>query len=275
MWWFEVAFIFILGAIIGSFLNVVIIRLNTGKSPTGRSGCMSCGASLLPVHLVPIVSYFYLQGRCAHCGSAISIQYPLVEFFTAVLFVAVWVQGFTFLGTVIMWGVISTAVVITVYDLRHTIIPNTAVYTFGLLSFIWSTGNSFGLPPGHIGLLLLKVFAGGIIVAAPLFFLWFISKGKWMGLGDVKLALGIGWLLGTYGGLNALFAAFVIGAVTGIALLYGGRFLSLVIKHLPLSISHARFTMKSEIPFAPFLLLGCLLVFLFDMDLIAWFEALI
>ena len=115
------------GLIIGSFLNVIILRLHTGQSSSGRSGCMSCGAQLSWTELVPVFSFFALRGRCKTCGSSISHQYWIVEVLTAVLFALIASQNFGLLISAFYVVVASLLVVIGAYDLRHTIIPNKLV----------------------------------------------------------------------------------------------------------------------------------------------------
>src|SRR3989344_1792899 len=95
-------FVFILGTIIGSFLNVVILRYNTGSSIQGRSGCMSCGKPLVWYELFPVLSFLFLLGRCGGCKSRISAQYPLVELLTGIIFLLTFLQfspSFAFLGS--------------------------------------------------------------------------------------------------------------------------------------------------------------------------------
>ncbi|MDP2650260.1 MAG: prepilin peptidase [bacterium] len=267
--WFGSVVFFVFGAIVGSFLNVLIIRLHTGRSATGRSGCMSCEAPLNPLQLVPVFSYFYLRGRCARCGCAISLQYPLVELATALLFVLVWSEVLPVTHTLILLAIVSTLILIVAYDLRHTIIPDEAVYVFITLAFLWGVLDVLGSSFPETAFGIFAVVVGGLAIAFPLWVLWAVSHGAWMGFGDIKLALGIGLMLGIYGGLQALLLAFVLGAVVGGALMYVPGMLARVVQTAPLSIPRARFTMKSEIPFAPFLLAGFLLVLFFDIDVIA------
>ncbi len=149
-----------------------------------------------------------------------------------------------------------------VYDIRHKIIPDGVVYTFAILSLgkILITipfVELFHFPA------LLDLLSGPILFLFPFFFLWFISKGEWMGLGDGKLALGMGWFLGFAYGISAIVLGFWIGAVVGLLIL-------LVQKigkgNSPLSFGLGHLTMKSEIPFGPFLILGLLLVFFLHID---------
>ena len=260
----ELFIVALFGCIVGSFLNVYILRLNTGRSTTGRSGCMSCRKQLTWQELIPVISFFMLRGRCRGCGSRISHQYWIVEILTALLFVCVWLQGLPLIPAVLMLVLVSELVVIAVYDIKHTIIPNTVVYPFLLTALLLSASLLGTYTPKSIALYVAVSVINGVIVALPLLLLWVFSRGRWMGLGDVKLVLGFGMLLGVYYGLMAMMLGFVIGAVVGLFLLYAPR----VIKHMSLSPTSTRFTMKSEIPFAPFLIVGFFLVLFFNADLI-------
>jgi len=248
---FNTLLFFIFGAIIGSFLNVVVLRYNTGCSfVKGRSKCFSCSKELSWYELVPIFSFLFLKGRCFGCKSKISIQYPLVEFITGVLFSFVFLKfGFdTFLPAYLF--ITALLVAMAIYDFMHKIIPDGMVFVFDLLALIlvfMKTGfiSSFQMPG------FLNLFAGIVLFA---FFggLWLVSSGKWMGFGDAKLSLGIGWLLGMSGGIFSIMLAFWIGAIFSIVLLILEK----------LNLSNKKLTIKSEIPFAPFIIFAFFIEFL-------------
>lgn len=262
-------FIFLLGTIIGSFLNVVIYRFNTGKSIVkGRSICMTCNRNLRWYELIPILSYLLQSGKCRRCKDSISFQYLIVEFITGLIFVVV---AYHFLPILIVsyWAylffvvlfvfIFSLLIVISVYDLRHKIIPDKLVYLFIIISFLsifvvyTGSGLSLSWPP------LLTLFSG-LIFATPFAFLWFISKGRWMGLGDAKLILGIGWLLGPMLSFSALIIAFWAGAIVSLFIMFFSRILFRINKI-------GKIGMKTEIPFAPFLIIGTLIAFFFNLDI--------
>jgi prepilin signal peptidase PulO-like enzyme (type II secretory pathway) len=262
-------FIFVLGAIVGSFLNVVILRHNTGRDLSGRSGCFSCGKKLHWYELFPVFSFLLQSGKCKGCKSRISYQYPLVEFSTGILFVL-----FAYLNDIIFfpsllnililvtdWAIWSTLVVIFVYDLKHMIIPDKFAVIFSIFALIrisilfYFKAVTFPFVIGHI--------VAGFVLALFFFSLWAISRGRWMGLGDSKLALGIGFYLGLAQGLSALAFAFWIGAFVALSRIGYERLMSTV----GLRKGLKTITMKSEIPFAPFLILGTLLAFIFQNDL--------
>ena len=254
-----IAIIFsIFGLIIGSFLNVVICRLNTQRSFGGRSACMSCQNKLCFYELIPLISFFVLRGRCRSCKTKISLAYPLVELTTGIIFAGLFLkfQDVFFISTLIFAvtyayyaTIFSLLVVIAAYDLKHKIIPDTLALILGFLAFIGLfLFSTYGFYP-HIP--SLSEFLSGLIVALPFAALWLVSNGAWMGLGDGKLMLGLGWLLGTGRVLSGAVIAFWSGAIIGILLILFSK------KH----------KMKSEIPLAPFLVFGAILAFLFELHL--------
>jgi len=245
---------FCFGLILGSFINVVVMR-SGARSLSGRSGCMSCGTKIKWFDLIPVFSWFALRGRCRACGSRISAQYPIVECGTGVSFALVGGALLPPLATVIGLLICAILIAIVVYDLRHTIIPDPWVWSFNALAIL----SIFLSTPYSIHDTLYALLAGPV-VALPLFVLWLVSGGKWMGLGDSKLALGIGWLLGPLYGIVALFLAFVIGAIVAVCILLPLPHLMRLLKKAGIAHSDpaVSYTMKSEIPFGPFLIAACM-----------------
>src|SRR5262249_12409452 len=152
------------------------------------------------------------------CRHKISIQYPIVEFFTGLIFGVLgalfFKDGvyFSYDSLLIFCYLVIAAllIAITAYDMHHMIIPDEWSYLFSALAL----SSSLYVWGGQGG--ALWVILSGPIVAAPLYALWAVSGGRWMGLGDPKLALGIGWLLGIYSGLIAVFLSFIIGAIISV-----------------------------------------------------------
>lgn len=247
----------LLGLIVGSFLNVVILR-HGARSIGGRSGCMACGRQLRWFEMLPVLSWIALRGRCRSCRAWISIQYPLVEVLTAGLFILIGLAPIGIVLKTLGLCIAALLVCITVYDLRHTIIPDEWAYAFAALAFgVTLVGMANGGGETSIVLSLLA----GPLAAFPLFALWTVSHGKWMGLGDPKLALGIGWLLGASMGLYAVFLAFVIGAAVSVFILLPFEYMRQVISGITrLGAPRQGFTMKSEVPFGPFLIASCMYV---------------
>lgn len=261
-------FVFIFGTIVGSFLNVLVLRYNTGVSASsGRSFCFSCGKKLGPLELVPIFSFLFQGGKCTSCESKISWQYPIVEAITGLLFVGVVIKYLGVIGLVYdTWYVIISLIVmavlvsITVYDFKHKIIPDGLTVTFGILALLKILAD-YLLMTNTVGEIKLHVIAfliAGPALALPLFLIWLFSKGRWMGLGDPKLVLCIGWFLGPVYGLSAVILAFWSGAIYGLTLMGLSKF----------SWHGLKIDGKTEVPFAPFLVLGFLLVFFFGIDVL-------
>lgn len=267
--------IFILGSIVGSFLNVLVLRYNTGLSAVkGRSFCFSCRKALKASELIPVFSFLFQGGKCKGCQSKISWQYPVVEALTGFLFVGIFLKYFGFYGLTdfffinsnviyyIIIGLCTVAVLtsITVYDIKHKIIPDGLVIAFSVLALL-NILVDYLLIENNVEQVkerLIWFLVGGPVLALPLFLIWLISRGQWMGLGDPKLVLGIGWFLGPILGLSAVILAFWLGAFYGIVLIILSKF-----KWHGLNI-HG----KTEVPFAPFLILGFLLVLFFEIDLL-------
>ena len=273
MLFFSGLFVFSFGTIIGSFLNVLVLRLGTGEAiGRGRSRCFSCGKTLTWRELIPLVSFITQKGKCRSCGSRISWQYPIVEFITGLVFLLVALKllhyqlaeaglpyiGFYFFGAFAYWSAIfAILIAISVYDFRHKIIPNQLVYSFIVLAFLWGISGS-GTPGNILPVVPLPEIMAG--VGAFLFFasLWFFSKGKWMGFGDAKLALGMGFLLGPWLTAVAVMLSFWIGTLIAVpaVLLWGGG-------------------LKTQIPFGPFLALGVFISWLAGNFLLETYQGLL
>lgn len=245
-------FIFIFGLLIGSFLNVVIYRYNTGRSVAqGRSCCFSCGKTLKWYELVPVISYLWQGKKCRSCKSVLSAQYIAVELTTGILFTLVALRlGVLSLlvspaALITAWILVSLAIVITVYDLRHTIIPDGPVFLLDIIALGVLYFRGGGIADLLVGIIAALIFAG----------IWYFSGGRAMGFGDAKLVLGLGWLLPFPQSISGIFSAFWLGAIIGVVLLV---------------IQRKKVTMKTEIPFAPFLIAGTLIVFLANISLIAF-----
>lgn len=219
---------------------------------------MSCKNQLSWYELIPIFSFIFQKGRCLNCKTKISIQYPLVELATGLVFLVLFLKFQNLLFKDIMlfsvayifYAILfSILLVIAIYDFRHKVIPDRLVLVFGILGFLglFFSGFYFYIPN-------LMEFFSGIFVALPFALLWLVSGGRWMGLGDAKLAVPIGWMLGLSGALSALVVAFWSGAIVGMILvIFSGR-------------TH-KLGMKSEIPFAPFLVFGFFLTIIFNLNL--------
>lgn len=269
--------LFVFGSAIGSFLNVVILR-HREKSVSGRSECPSCGTELRWFELIPVVSFFIQRHRCRTCKAPISWQYPLVEIATGLISMAILyflidhyrIGSVEALADPIIWisfailaVVWSSLVCIFVYDLYHKIIPDSFVSVFIASSLLWA----FHYPDREALFSLPQIWDLLIALFLFLFFfsLWYFSRGAWMGLGDAKLAIGMGFLLGFSGGFSAFMLSFWIGAAVALLfLLFKPAVMKLNVDRMPIFLKDM--TMKSEIPFAPFLITGTALAFFYGLD---------
>lgn len=267
---------FIFGATIGSFLNVVILRTHEGKSLNGRSSCPHCKHQLSTFDLIPILSFIFLNGKCRYCHHKLSLQYPLVELTTAILFMLVFLaQGQSlFIGCqslllqcltpsfilsissfIFNLFIISVLIIISVYDLKWGLIPDKIIIPASLVALVYQV-LTFGCQtlslqcqtPGLNFYLSSLIFNLATAFGIGLFFYLLIvfTKGKGMGGGDFKLSIFIGLIFSWPFSLLAIFLGFLTGALAAVMLLLTGK------KGL-----------KSTVPFGPFLALGAAIALLF------------
>lgn len=238
-------FSFILGTIIGSFLNVCIYRVPSGESIfSPPSHCPRCDTRLSVVDLVPLFSYVFLQGKCRHCGTSISWQYLAVELFTGVLFLAIFIRfGFSLeaLAAAVLFCLLLVASVIDIY---HRIIPNGIILT----------GFVLGLPLNILFMSKTRSALSGFLLGGGILLLVAVLSRGGMGGGDIKLAAVAGIYLGWQQTLLMLFLAFLTGSVAGIALVWAQKK-----------------TLKETIPFGPFLSLAGIVAMLFGNKIITWY----
>ena len=247
-------FAFCYGAIIGSFLNVYIYRFHTGKSLAGRSHCLSCGTVLRALELVPLFSYLGLRGRCRSCGSYVSPRYFVVEAATGLLFVGSLLIANSLLEMIYLFVVCSVLVVIVVYDIRHYIIPDTLTFSLTLWVLSWYL---FSFTQGTSLMHILYTVVAAACASGFLFFLWYVSKGRWIGFGDVKLAFPLGLIVGAINVFSMMVLSFWIGAGISLLIIAAAK---LQRGQLGLRFLSSNLTIKSVVPFAPFLVAGCLVV---------------
>jgi len=259
-------FIFLLGLDVGSFLNCVIYRLEINQSfLTGRSFCPDCKHKLSWYDLIPVFSFLVLKGKCRYCQKPISWQYPFVELATGLLFLLIFNFQFSISNEFLIFNfqnllvtgylllITCFLIIIFVYDLKHYIIPDKVIFPAIFVSGIWYFVSSifFNLYTGYE--ILNTIYSA---IGAALFFLIIVlvSRGNWMGIGDIKLAFLMGFFLGFPRILFALFSAFLFGAIMGIGLI--------ILK---------RKSLKSEIPFGPFLITGTILALFFGEKIMNWY----
>ena len=242
--------IFVVGTCIGSFLNVAIFRTHDGESVvTGRSKCRVCEVPIRAQDLVPVLSYLRLRGRCRSCKAVISWQYPTVEIATGVLFLVTYYLGDSWMEIGRNWVFVSYLVLIFVYDLRHMLIIDR--FTIPAMIFAIIINLWLGMVPAW------SVLVGGLVLAGFFWIQFLISKGTWVGGGDIRMGALIGFMLGLEHGLVALFIAYVLGAIVGVAMMASGKA-----------------TRKTPVPFGSFLAVATVIVLFIGQPLIDWYLGL-
>ncbi|KKU30608.1 MAG: Type 4 prepilin-like protein leader peptide-processing enzyme [candidate division WWE3 bacterium GW2011_GWA1_46_21] len=284
--------IFIAGAFIGSFLNLVSDRLRTGEPILfGRSHCDFCKKNLSGKDLLPLLSFILQKGKCRYCQEKLAYYYPLSETLTAATFVslAYYIDlyktpyVFSWIGFGYLAAVACFFIIITLSDLKYRLIPNRVVYPaiafvllFMILAIAANAGYSYYyLRNDEFGKYLIesgfwtnqlvavaKSFGisllSSLAVALFFWFLIFITKGKGMGGGDVKLAFLVSIFNGFPQNIVAVFAGFVLGALFSFVLILLGKK-----------------TMKDTLPFGPFLVLGSVLAFVYGQQILDWYLSLL
>lgn len=269
-------FVFAFGLIIGSFLNVCIVRIPDHKSIVKpASACPKCGAPIRAYDNIPVVSYLLLGGKCRGCKTRISAIYPLVELLTALLLYACyWKFGLTVEG--LKWAIFSALMIVLVFtDLRERILPDVVNYTgfaLGLLLSLftvpsdgtarWIAGHIFDFPPPAPVLSLADAILGAAVGSGVL---WLVSEAYFrlrgregMGMGDVKMMLMAGAFLGVKQTLLTILAGSLLGSFLGLAFILIRRKGS-----------------DYELPFGTFLGLAALLAVFFGEPVVNWYLKLL
>ncbi len=263
-----------LGLVLGSFVNALVWRLHEqskrhkkaskvpGKDLSilhGRSMCPDCHHTLAAQDLVPVFSWLSLRGRCRYCKKPISVQYPLVELLTALLFVVAYiswpfglnVQGIFQLGFLGLYIVFFMA--LAVYDVRWFLLPDRLVFPLIGMSAIQSI--SMALWHGDI-VRLWAPLAGAAVIYGLFWGLYQVSNGEWIGGGDVKLAIALGLIAGSpINALLVIFFASLFGTIVSAPLLLRGKS-----------------GLAQHIPFGPYLLAACFIVVLYADKFILWYQ---
>jgi leader peptidase (prepilin peptidase)/N-methyltransferase len=242
-----VTFAGVLGAIAGSFLNVVTYRLPRHESVVRpASHCPNCGTPVRPYDNIPVLSYLLLRGRCRNCSVKISRRYPLVEAATAALCVGAVLAHPTAAGLALSVALVLVLVPAALIDLEHRIIPN-SLNAAGALAAL-AIGVALD-PSGEPERLIAAASAGGLLLLAAL------AYPGGMGMGDVKLAAVMGLFLG-----RAVAAAVMVALLAGV--LVGG---------LIIARKGARAGRKTAVPFGPFLAIGGLVAVFAGQEMVAFY----
>jgi leader peptidase (prepilin peptidase)/N-methyltransferase len=246
--------VLLVGLAIGSFLNVCIYRLPRSLSLISPpSMCPSC-QTLIPFYdNVPILSYFWLRGRCRFCGAGFSLRYPVVELVSGLFAVAVFDRYDFSWESLFLYGLIGALLVITFIDIDHQIIPDVITLPGIVIGFV----ASFLIDPITYKESLIGIVLGGGLLLSVAWGYYLLTKKEGMGGGDIKLLAMLGAFLGWKGVIFTIIAASAIGTLAGIAVALrtgGGR--------------------KLAIPFGPFISLGAILYVFFGTQIIEWYVAL-
>ena len=269
-------FVFLFGLIIGSFLNVCILRIPGGKSIVmPASACPKCAAPIRPYDNIPVISYLILGGKCRACKTPISAMYPLVELLTGILFLACYL-AFGLKVETLKWAVFSAIMIVLVFtDLRERLLPDVVNYTgfaLGLaISFfvkptdgtaLWLANHIFEFPPPAPVLSFVDAIFGAAFGSG---LLWLVSEAYFrlrgregMGLGDVKMMLMAGAFLGVKRTLLTILAGSLLGSVLGVAVILARS-------------KEADY----ELPFGTFLGMAALLVVFFGTPVVNWYQSLL
>ena len=266
--------IFVFGLLIGSFLNVCILRIPAAESIVlPPSHCPKCGTGIKPYDNIPVVSWLVLAGRCRKCKARISPMYPIVELATGLLFLACYF-AFGLTAEALKWAVFAALlIVLTITDLRERILPDKVNFLglgLGLLlslftrptdgTALWLANRIFAYPPPEPALSVADALIGA---AAASGLLWLVAEGYFrargregMGLGDVKMMAMAGAFLGLQRGLLTILLGSLLGSVIGVVVIGVGR--------------KGR---DFELPFGTFLGAGAILVVFFGSAAIGWYRA--
>ncbi len=267
---------FLVGLVIGSFLNVCILRIPAGKSIVlPASSCPKCGKAIVPYDNIPVLSWLILRGKCRNCKTKISAMYPAVELLTGLLFLACYF-AFGLTLDALKWAIFSALLVtLTITDFRERILPD-AVNFFGmgaglLFSFftkdtdgtaLWIANRWFDFPPPQPVLSFADAILGAVAGSG---LLWVVAEGYFrmrgregMGLGDVKMMAAVGVFLGLKRTLMTVLAGSLLGSVVGVFL-----------------IALSKKDRNYELPFGTFLGAGALLVLFFGTPALQWYQSLL
>ncbi len=248
-------FLFFLGLSVGSFVNVLVLRFGFAERSASRSRCMACEREIPWYDLLPVVSFVALSGRCRFCGSALSIQYPLVELSVGALFMLSYlavpplVSFWSVIAFIALLAFLAALTGLVAYDIRHTLVPLPFIYAVVAFALVASLAQSLSV---HSLAPLIDSALGGVALFGFFMAVVLVTKGRGMGTGDAYVAGGIGILLGLFRGIEAV----MFGVWSGTAIALVVLLLSSVFRKTRLFPESLHVTMKTELPLIPFLAFG-------------------
>ena len=268
-------FVFVVGLMFGSFINAFQYRQEKNISINGRSFCPKCKHKLAWYDLIPVVSWVLLFSKCRYCKKPISIQYPLIELATGFLFVGIglksgligklhgqiifatlnWDMVLAAVQLILLLAITTLLIIIALHDAKTGYILSALAYLGVVLSGFYLTLTYTGSDNfGQIVAYLLPFLLSGIILSGLFFSISLFSKEKWMGAGDAEIALFIGIFLGWPKIITAFYVALFVG-----------------ISVACFKMLAKKATLKSEIPFGPFLVIGTFAAYFFADNLISFY----
>lgn len=261
--WYQYILVTVLGLVLGSFLEVVATRFHTNASLNGRSRCLSCAKVLSWFELVPVFSFLFLRGRCRGCSSCIPRRLLVVEFLMAGLVLSLYVTYGVSLLFLLLLFVVGTLMVISLYDLRHFVIPDELVVALVVLSAL-NYFVRYGLDLSYLTTHFMAALGVTLFFGA----LWAVSKGRWLGFGDVKLVAPLGFMLVPLSAFTFVIVSFWLGAIVMLSVMTGRLIIQRLFPQRAVAIYGKSITMKSEVPFAPFIIGSFLLTYLYRFDVL-------
>lgn len=267
----------LLGVALGSFVNALVWRVYIREEHTkskgahkshrnisiwkGRSMCPECRHELAAKDLIPIASWLMLKGKCRYCNKPISKQYPLVELLSGVLFITTylfWSYPLTSITHCLLLStfyiLLTTGLSLAIYDLKWMTLPTKLVYVFNGVSMVFLALLSLEESSRSI---LVSGLIGAVLYSGFFYLLYILSSGKWIGGGDVRLAVGLGLLLGWQKSIVSLSMAAYLGTFVVIGLVF-----------------LKKYHKKMKMPFGPFLLIAAYSTFFWGQALIDWYLGL-
>ncbi|MEA2073535.1 MAG: prepilin peptidase [Campylobacterota bacterium] len=263
---------FVFGLLFGSFLNVVILRIPKGESVVFKSShCYSCGNSLKPWHNIPLFSWLFLRGKCSFCKAKISIQYPLIELTSGLLFLAVATQYGLSIPALFIALSFLMLLALSMIDFKYKMVPD----SLNLLAILFAILGAWSLSGFILNLQNALLFAGGFTLlrfalsyylTSSVFRAGLKTQTSWnkaydrtpfieaMGEGDIMVAATMGALLGVKLALVAIFLSALLAMPVMLA----------VLKHS---------AEEQRVPFVPFLALATFIVFIYESPILAYIEA--
>lgn len=259
-----VSYLFILGAVFGSFVAAMASRLHSGQTTGGRSRCEACHHALSTRDLIPVLSWLWLRGRCRYCKHSIGSDLLVIELMTGLAFAVSFIAWPYVLQTPLQWAFFTTWLValvglafLFVYDMRHYLLPDVVVYPLMAVGGALYVLSTYTVAPNTD---IWQLAVGAVLALLPITgvygLLYTVSGGRWVGFGDVKLGVFIGLAVGWQGALLVLVLANVIGlGYVGPGLLTG------------------RLTRTDRVPFGPFLIIATYIVMLWGPAILNWYLA--